>query len=75
MRGGRDRHTIKWAPNRKCLLILPLDDFWTHNGFVCLVLVTKINARYVYHRIWRVGSQLENGLETQEIERILDALI
>ncbi|KAF3433581.1 hypothetical protein FNV43_RR24683 [Rhamnella rubrinervis] len=63
--------------------------FWTHNGWdstmesicegvpmICMPCFTDqlVNARYLSH-VWKVGLQLENGMERGEIEKIIRKLM
>lgn len=76
-------HIVKWAPQQEVLAHRAVGAFWTHNGWnstlesicegvpmICMPCFTDqmVNARYVTH-VWRVGVQLENGLEIAQIQR------
>ncbi|XP_061343486.1 UDP-glycosyltransferase 76B1-like [Gastrolobium bilobum] len=82
-------HIVKWAPQQEVLAHPATGAFWTHNGWnstlesicegvpmICMPCFTdqKVNARYVSH-VWRVGLQLENGMERREIERTIRKLM
>ncbi|KAJ8747357.1 hypothetical protein K2173_012937 [Erythroxylum novogranatense] len=74
-------HIVKWAPQLEVLAHPAVAVFWTHSGWnstlesicegvpmmctPCLV-DQKVNARYVSD-VWRVGVQVENGLEREKI--------
>lgn len=80
---------VKWAPQQEVLAHKAIGAFWTHNGWnstlesicegvpmICMPCLTdqKVNARYVTH-VWRVGLQLEKGVERGEIERTIRKLM
>ncbi|EOY17950.1 UDP-Glycosyltransferase superfamily protein, putative [Theobroma cacao] len=86
--GGRG-HVVKWAPQQQVLAHSAVGAFWTHNGWnstlesmcegipmICMPCFTdqRVNARYV-SEIWRVGVQLEKGMERGEIERTIKRLM
>ncbi|KAI4299479.1 hypothetical protein L6164_032938 [Bauhinia variegata] len=86
--GGRG-HFVKWAPQLQVLARPAVGAFWTHSGWnstmesicegipmICMPRFTdqKVNARYVSH-VWKVGLQLEKGLERGEIERTVKILM
>ncbi|XP_058781866.1 UDP-glycosyltransferase 76B1-like [Vicia villosa] len=80
---------VKWAPQQEILAHEAIGLFWTHNGWnsilesicegvpmICMPCFTdqKVNARYASH-VWKVGLQLENGMERGEIERTIRKLM
>ena len=80
---------VKWAPQLEVLAHSTIGAFWTHNGWnstlesicegvpmICMPCFTdqKVNARYVSH-VWRVGLQLEKGVDRGEIERTIRRLM
>ncbi|KAF9589261.1 hypothetical protein IFM89_022179 [Coptis chinensis] len=80
---------VKWAPQEEVLAHPSIGGFWTHSGWnstlesICEGVPMlcwpcfgdqKVNARFV-SKVWRVGLQLENGLEREEIERSLRRLM
>uniref|UniRef100_A0A5B7B0C1 Putative UDP-glycosyltransferase 76C4 n=1 Tax=Davidia involucrata TaxID=16924 RepID=A0A5B7B0C1_DAVIN len=82
-------HIVKWAPQQEVLAHSATGGFWTHNGWnstlesICegVPMICSpcfgdqmVNARYVSH-VWRVGVQLENGLEREEVEKGIKRLM
>ncbi|KAL5568961.1 hypothetical protein UlMin_025536 [Ulmus minor] len=82
-------HIVKWAPQKEVLAHPSIRAFWTHNGWnstlesicegvpmICSPCFSDqmVNARFVSH-IWKVGLQLENGMEREEIEKTIRNVI
>ncbi|KAB2616033.1 UDP-glycosyltransferase 76C4-like [Pyrus ussuriensis x Pyrus communis] len=76
---------LKWASQKKVLAHQVVGVFWTYNGWnsklesicegvpmICMPCLSDqmANARYVSH-VWKVGLQLEHGVDRGEIERTI----
>ncbi|XP_060175246.1 UDP-glycosyltransferase 76B1-like isoform X2 [Lycium barbarum] len=82
-------YIVKWAPQQQVLANPAVGAFWTHNGWnstlesicegvpmICMPCFSDqmVNARYVSN-VWKVGVQLENGLERTNIGNAIRTLM
>ncbi|KAI5346505.1 hypothetical protein L3X38_014384 [Prunus dulcis] len=82
-------HIVKWSPQKEVLAHPSVAVFWTHSGWnstlesicegvpmICMPCFgdQMANARYVSH-VWKVGVQIEHGIERAEIERTINLLM
>ncbi|KAM1141472.1 hypothetical protein ACFX2I_041433 [Malus domestica] len=82
-------NVVKWAPQREVLAHPAVGAFWSHCDWnstlesicegvpmICMPCFSDqmVNARYVSD-VWRVGLQLEHGIERGEVERTIRRLM
>ncbi|XP_061995383.1 UDP-glycosyltransferase 76F1-like [Rosa rugosa] len=82
-------HIVKWAPQKEVLAHQAVGVFWTHNGWnstlesicegvpmICMPCSSDqmMNARYVSD-VWKVGLQLQHGVERVNIENTIRRLM
>lgn len=82
-------YIVKWAPQKEVLAHPSVGAFWTHSGWnstlesisegipmICTPFFSEqmVNARNV-RDVWKVGLQLEHGIERGEVERTIRRLM
>ncbi|CAN6568894.1 unnamed protein product [Malus baccata var. baccata] len=82
-------YIVKWAPQKEVLAHLAVGAFWTHNGWnstmesICEGVPMICTPGYIEQMliarnvsdVWKVGLQLEHGIERGEVERTIRRLM